>query len=60
MHFERGNAFQNALKNSPKKIIIKKNVFQPYIKFSDTLPGIHLSFYLALSIQFQFFSYLSE
>ena len=53
MHFERRNAFQNALNYIfyQEKIIIKKNyVCLPYLKLSDLLPETYLFFYLALPV----------
>ena len=52
MHFERHFAFQNAYNYiffQKKKIIKKKYVCLPYLKFADPLPETHL-FYLALTI----------
>ena len=48
MHFERQNAFQNALNYI---FFQKKNVCAyPTLKFSDLLPEKHLNMYLASSV----------
>ena len=49
MHFERGNAFQNAQNYIffRQKKNIKRYVCLPYLKFSDSLPETLLFFYLA-------------